>query len=207
MRRVFVIALVLVSLLSAAPALAERAGGTFNFVAPYSGDLFGLDAHKSTRVQDFLVLMNINRSLYIWDTETNKPKLELATKADVSADGKVWTFKLRDDVKFHNGRKLTADDIIWSYNRIISPATKSPSSQFIHVIKGAKEVQEGKAQSIAGLKKIDDLTLQISLENPVDLPYFLLDPGTAILPKEEVEKKGDAFSSDPVGCGPFQFVK
>jgi peptide/nickel transport system substrate-binding protein len=207
MRRAFVIALVLVSLSSAAPALAQRAGGTFNFVAPYSGDLFGLDAHKSTRVQDFLVLMNINRSLYTWDTETNKPKLELATKADVSADGKVWTFKLRDNVKFHNGRKMTADDIIWSYNRIISPATKSPSSQFIHVIKGAKEVQEGKSQNISGLKKIDDLTLQIVLENPVDLPYFLLDPGTAILPKEEVEKKGDVFSSDPVGCGPFQFVK
>jgi len=132
MRRAFVIALVLVSLSSAAPALAQRAGGTFNFVAPYSGDLFGLDAHKSTRVQDFLVLMNINRSLYTWDTETNKPKLELATKADVSADGKVWTFKLRDNVKFHNGRKMTADDIIWSYNRIVSrPPSPRRASSFM----------------------------------------------------------------------------
>jgi len=207
MRRLLLIALVLMSLLPAAPALAERAGGTLHYVAPYGGDLLGLDAHKSTRIQDFLVQTSINHSLYSWEPGVNKPKLELATKADVSADGKVWTFKLRDDVKFHTGRKMTADDIIFSYNRVASPATKSPSTLYVRIIKGAKDVEDGKAQSIAGLKKIDDFTLQITLENAVDLPYFLFYPGTAILPKDEVEKRGDGFSSDPVGCGPFQFVK
>jgi peptide/nickel transport system substrate-binding protein len=208
MRRIASMVLVLAWLLSMAPAFAaERAGGTFNAVAPYTGDLTGLDAHKSVRAQDHLVLRNINRSLYSWDPDVNKPKLELATKVDVSADGKVWTFKLRDNVLFHNGRKMTADDLIWSYNRIASPAVKSPWATFVRIIKGAKEVEDGKAQSISGLKKLDDFTLQIALENPVELPYSLYDPGTAILPKEEVEKKGDAFSSDPVGCGPFQFVK
>ncbi|MFA5027803.1 MAG: ABC transporter substrate-binding protein, partial [Candidatus Methylomirabilota bacterium] len=87
------------------------------------------------------------------------------------------------------------------------PATKSPSTLYVRIIKGARAVEDGKAQSIAGLKKLDDFTLQITLEDPVDLPYFLFYPGTAIVPKEEVEKKGDGFSSDPVGCGPFQFVK
>ena len=208
MRGIVLIALVLASLLPASPTLAaERVGGTFNAVAPYTGDLTGLDAHKSVRAQDLLVLTNINRSLYSWDANANKPKLELATKADVSADGKVWTFKLRDNVRFHNGRTMTADDLIWSYNRIASPTVKSPWATFVRIIKGAKGVEEGKAQSIPGLRKIDDFTLQITLENPVDLPYFLYDPGTAILPKEEVEKRGDGFSSDPVGCGPFQFVK
>src|SRR5450759_2668275 len=115
MRRLLLIALVLMSLLPAAPALAERAGGTLHYVAPYGGDLLGLDAHRSTRIQDFLVQTSINHSLYSWEPGVNKPKLELATKADVSADGKVWTFKLRDDVKFHTGRKMTADDIIFSY--------------------------------------------------------------------------------------------
>lgn len=207
MRRALLLILVLMSLVLAAPALAERAGGTLHFIAPYGGDLLGLDAHKSTRIQDFLVQTSINRSLYSWEPGINKPKLELATKVDVSADGKVWTFKLRDDVKFHHGRKMTADDVIFSYNRVASPATKSPSALYVRNIKGAKDVEDGKAQSIVGLKKIDNLTLQITLENPVDLPYFLFYPGTAILPKDEVEKKGDAFSSDPVGCGPFQFVK
>jgi peptide/nickel transport system substrate-binding protein len=207
MRRVLLTMLALALLVSAAPALAERSGGTLHYVAPYGGDLLGLDAHKSTRIQDFLVMTSLNRSLYSWEPGINKPKLELATKADVSADGKVWTFKLRDDVMFHHGRKMTADDVIFSYTRVASPATKSPSALYVRIIKGAKDVEDGKAQSIAGLRKIDDSTLQITLENPVDLPYFLFQPGTAILPKDEVEKKGDGFSSDPVGCGPFQFVK
>jgi len=207
MRRVVVAALLLLVVLSAGPAAAERAGGALNYVAPYGGDLLGLDAHKSTRVQDFLVLTSMNRSLYSWEPGVNKPKLELATKADVSADGKVWTFKLRKDVKFHNGRTMTADDLIYSYNRVASPATKSPSSRYVRIIKGAKDVEDGKAQGISGLKKLDDFTLQITLESPANLPYSLFDPGTAILPKEEIEKKGDGFSSDPVGCGPFQFVK
>ncbi len=207
MRRLFLTMLILLSVAAAPAAAAERAGGTLNFIAPYGGDLLGLDAHKSTRIQDFLVQTSINRSLYSWEPGVNKPKLELATKVDVSADGKVWTFKLRDDVKFHHGRRMTADDVIFSYNRVASPATKSPSALYVRGIKGAKEVEDGKAQSIAGLKKIDDFTLQITLENPIDLPYFLFWPGAAILPKDEVEKRGDAFSSDPVGCGPFQFVK
>jgi peptide/nickel transport system substrate-binding protein len=207
MRRILLTMLVLLSILPIAPALAERAGGTLNYIAPYGGDLLGLDAHKSTRIQDFLVQTSINRSLYSWEPGVNAPKLELATKVDVSADGKVWTFKLRDDVKFHHGRKMTAEDVIFSYNRIASPATNSPSALYMRNIKGAKDVGEGKAQTIAGLKKIDDFTLQITLESPVDLAYFLFYPGAAILPKDEVEKRGDTFSSDPVGCGPFQFVR
>jgi peptide/nickel transport system substrate-binding protein len=207
MRKTLLVLLLLTTVVWAAPALAERAGGTLNFMAPYGGDLLGLDPHKSTRVQDFLVMMNINRSLYFWEPGVNKPKPELATKVDVSPDGKVWTFALRKDVKFHNGRLMRADDIIYSYNRLASPATKSPSTLYVRIIKGAKDVEDGKAQSIAGLRKLDDFTLQITLENPVDLPYFLFYPGTAIVPREEVEKKGDGFSSDPVGCGPFQFVR
>ena len=53
------------------------------------------------------------------------------------------------------------------------PGDQVPSALFVRIIKGAKDVEDGKAQSIAGLKKIDDYTLQITLENPVDLPYFL----------------------------------
>ena len=57
-----------------------RPGGTLNFVAPYDGDLYGLDPHKCTRIQEFLVLMNIYRSLYRWDPDKSMPVLDLATK-------------------------------------------------------------------------------------------------------------------------------
>jgi peptide/nickel transport system substrate-binding protein len=204
-------AIVVIALL-VVPALGQaqtpRPGGTLNFMAPYGGDLLGLDPHKCTRIQEFLVLMNIYRSLYRWDPDKSMPALDLATQVDVSADGLTYTYHLRKNVKFHNGRLMNADDIIYSYNRIADPNLKSPSVRFVRMIKGAGDVIDGKAQTISGLKKVDDFTLQMTLADPVDPSFSLREPGTAIVPKEAVEGKEDAFNtSAPVGCGPFKFMR
>ena len=152
--------------------------------------------------------MNIYRSLYRWDPDKGMPVLDLATKADVSADGLTYTYHLRKNVKFHNGRLMNADDIIYSYNRIADPNIKSPSMRFVRIIKGAGDVIDGKAQTISGLKKVDDFTLQMTLADPIDPSFSLRDIGTAVVPKEAVEGKEDAFhTSAPVGCGPFKFVR
>jgi peptide/nickel transport system substrate-binding protein len=184
---------------------AARSGGTFNFVLPYGGDVLTLDAHKTPNTNDQIVTININRSLYSWDESANRPKLELGEKVDVSADGLTYKIALRKNVKFHNGRQMTADDIIWSYERVMK--IKSPAARYVRIIKGAKDFEEDKAPRIAGLRKIDNFTLEIGMEQPVDPAYSLYEGGTAILPKEDVEKKGDAFGSDPVGLGPFKFQK
>ncbi len=186
---------------------AARAGGTFNFVVPYGGDVFTLDAHKTPNTNDWIVTININRSLYSWDDEANRPKLELGEKVDASADGSTYRIALRKNVKFQNGRQMKADDIIWSYERIMSRKMTSPSARFVRIIKGAKDFEDGKTPHIAGLRKIDDFTIEIAMESPGDPAYSLYEAGTAILPREEVEKKGDAFGSDPVGLGPFKFAK
>ena len=191
----------------AGEAAAQRSGGTFNFCAPYGGDLSTLDAHRSPAAQDLLVAMNIHRSLYSWDPRNNRSKLELGETVKASADGLTYRISLRKDVKFHNGRKVKVDDVIWSYERIMSPRTASPSAPFLREIKGARDYEEGRANKISGLQKIDDRTLEITMDKPLDPSYTLYDAGTAILPREEVEKKGDAFGLDPVGCGPFKFVK
>jgi peptide/nickel transport system substrate-binding protein len=185
---------------------APRKGGTFVFCAPYGGDIFSLDMHRTARTQDYIVGLNINRSLYKWNAATNHPVLDLATSVDISTDGLVYTFHLRKNVKFHNGRTMTADDIIWSYNRIMTPKTASSAVNDIRNIQGAQDVLDGKATSISGLKKIDDYTLQITLAKPVNLSFPLSLIETAILPKEVVEAEGDAFGLHPVGCGPFKFV-
>jgi peptide/nickel transport system substrate-binding protein len=186
---------------------AQRLGGTFNFCAPYGGDLFTLDPHRSPSTNDWLVAMNIHRGLYSWDAGKNGPKPELAEKVEVSSGGAEYRVWLKKDAVFHNGRKLTADDVIWSYERIMSPRTASPSARFVRGIKGAADYEHGKVKKIAGLRKIDDYTLDITLERPGDPASSLYETGTAVLPREEVEKKGDAFGSDPVGCGPFRFVR
>jgi peptide/nickel transport system substrate-binding protein len=207
MRKVLILTLVLLFGLSASSVFAARSGGTLNTMAPYGGDLFGLDLHKSTRYQDWLVGINIHRSLYKWDTEKNVPALDLAESVTVSDDGLVYTYKLRPNIKFHNGRQLVADDVIWSYTRITTMKPDSPQLRYIKSIKGVEAVNEGKAETISGLKKIENLTFEMTLEDPVDIKYYLWLPGMAIVPKEEVERLGDAFTTNPVGCGPFKFVK
>ena len=209
MRRLYVAcaaALVVLGLM-AGVASAARSGGTFNFVLPYGGDVLTLDAHKTPNTNDQIVTININRSLYSWDENANRPKLELGEKVDVSADGLTYKIALRKGVKFHNGRQMTADDIIWSYERVMNAKTASPAARYVRIIKGAKDFEEGKAPKIAGLRKVDDFTLEIVMDRPVDPAYSLYEGGTAILPKEEVEKKGDAFGAEPVGLGPFKFSK
>ncbi len=209
MRRLYVAcaaALVVLGLM-AGVASAARSGGTFNFVLPYGGDVLTLDAHKTPNTNDQIVTININRSLYSWDENANRPKLELGEKVDVSADGLTYKIALRKGVKFHNGRQMTADDIIWSYERMMNAKTASPAARYVRIIKGAKDFEEGKAPKIAGLRKVDDFTLEITMDRPVDPAYSLYEGGTAILPKEEVEKKGDAFGAEPVGLGPFKFAK
>ena len=189
------------------PALATRPGGTFNWVAPYGGDFHTLDPHVSARTNDYLATINMNRSLYQWNPDSNSPLPELAEKIDVSDDGLTYTYHLRRNIKFHNGRGLTADDVIWSFERIMDPVLASPCARYLRVIKGAQAKEEGKATSLSGLKKIDDYTFSMTLEDPVDPAYPFCEPCSAILPKEEVEAKGQGFGLEPVGCGPFKFVK
>ncbi len=204
---VTLLSVLLVTLVACTSAWAVRSGGTFVFCAPYGGDVYSLDMQRTGNTQDYIVGLNIFRSLYKWDAAQNKPILSLATDVKVSEDGLVYTFKLRDDVKFHNGRRMTADDVIYSYNRIMDPKLASSAALYVKGIKGAADVQAGNADTISGLKKIDDFTLEITLEHPIDLGYQLYKIETAIVPKEVVAAKGDAFGTAPVGCGPFKFVK
>jgi peptide/nickel transport system substrate-binding protein len=208
MKKILSLALIFVLCLGAGTAMAARSGGTLNYMAPYGGDLFGLDPHKSSRYQDHLVGMNIHRGLFKWDAAKSAPVPDIAESYKVSDGGMTWTIKLRKNVMFHHGRKMTADDVLYSFNRISSLKNPvSPQARYLRSIKGAKDVEDGKAKTIAGLEKIDDYTIKITLADPVDLTYFLWLPGVRILPKDKVEELGDKFSTNPVGCGPFKFVK
>jgi len=201
------LSLFLISLFAGSNALAVREGGTFVFCAPYGGDVFSLDMHRTGNTQDYIVGLNIHRSLYKWDASQNKPVPDLATEIKTTDGGSTYTVKLRKNIKFHNGRGVTVDDIIYSYNRIMDPKMASSAAAYVKPIKGAADVQAGKSNSISGLKKIDDYTLKIEMENPTSLGYLLYKIETAIIPKEAVASKGEGFGSSPVGCGPFKFSK
>jgi peptide/nickel transport system substrate-binding protein len=190
---------------SAADAQTPRNGGTLRLTAPYGASFNSMDIHTTPRAQDGIYARILHRTLYNWDTANNKPVLELAKDVSVSGGGLIYTYKLRDDAYFHNGRKMTADDLVWSYTRVMDGSKGFPGARYVRLIKGAVDVEKGQAKEIAGLKKIDDFTLEVTLTDKVDPGFYLFNDTTAILPREAVED--GSINTKPIGLGPFKFVE
>ena len=133
---------------TATVALAQDAtpkqGGRFVFTAPYGNSITSLDITATPHTQDEIVAKAINRSLYRWNPESGKPELDLAESVGTSDDGKTYTYKLKE-ATFHNGDKLDADDVIWSYNRLADPKKALPGAEQMLQILGVTEFQGGNA--------------------------------------------------------------
>ena len=184
-------------------AAGEIHGGTLVFTAPYGSSFATLDVHASANTQEEFITQAIHRALYSWNSIENKPVLELADSEDVSEDGLVHTYHLRKNAVFHNGKPLTADDIIYSYKRIANPKNAYAGASVIATIKGADDYIAGKADEISGLRKIDDNTLEITLAAPVN-PGFPLMQNTTVIYPSNVEDE-TSFAKNPVGLGAFVF--
>lgn len=181
-----------------------RYGGVLVRAAIY-GDAESLDPHHATRVAANMHLMNIFDGL-VYLSEEGLEEPAVAESWDLSADGLVYTFYLREGVLFHNGREVTADDVKYSMERVMDPQNESPHMLRFESIVGAREFIAGEADEVVGLQAVDDYTVRFEL---VDVDNLFLRELTTlagyILPKEEVERLGDRFSENPVGCGPFVF--
>jgi len=134
-----------------------------------------------------------------------------------TGDNKVWTFKIRKGVQFHNSdifdsskktRTITAEDVIYSYTRFCSPESY-PSFVIADSIKGCGDYNAGKAKTVEGLKALDEYTFQIELNKPE--PFFInriTSPWISIFPKEsEIENVKDKWGLIiAVGTGPYKLV-
>src|SRR6266478_4977234 len=191
MRKLIWLAAATVAIAGAGLAEAQdtpRKGGTIRMTAPYAASFGSLDIHTTPRAQDDIVGKALNRTLYNWDSANGKLVLELAKSVTPSEDWLTYTYKLRDDAYFHNGRKMTADDIIWSFTRIMDGSKGYPGARYVRIIKGAGDVEKSQAKEISGLKKIDDFTLEMVLTDNVEPGYYFFGGTTAIVPKEEVDE-------------------
>lgn len=129
---------------------------------------------------------------------------DIAEKWDVLDSGKTYIFHLRKGVKFSTNQLVTAEDIKYSFKRILDPQTASPNTWALEKISGAKEFMSGKAKDITGIEVMDTYTLKLKLDRPFSPFLYLLTTTSAyIVPQDEVTKKGSDFSSSPVGSGPF----
>src|SRR5579871_3925014 len=192
-------------LAASANAQEPRKGGTIRMTAPYGNNISTLDIQATVRAQDDIYGHVVHRTLYIYDSEKGKPVLELAKSVTASPDGLTWTFKLRDDAFFHNGKKMTADDVVYSYTRLMDGKRAFAGARWARIIKGAIDVEKGNATTISGLKKIDDFTLEMTLTDRVDPGFYFYNGNTAIYPVGEADKP--EFLQHPIGLGPFKFVE
>jgi oligopeptide transport system substrate-binding protein len=137
-----------------------------------------------------------------------KPIPALAEFWDASRDGRTWTFYLRRGVKFHHGRELTANDVVYSFTRLLRVNSPGPVADLVKRIQGAEDFIQGKTQHVGGLKAVDRNTLQVVLQQPLapSLAIFGL-ANAAVVPQEIVEKGEDHFGHAPVGTGPFKFIR
>lgn len=128
----------------------------------------------------------------------------LATRYEVSEDRLRYRFHLRTDVYFHDndafelgkGRQLKASDVVFSFRRIIDPATASPGAWIFNE----------RVDSIAPFTAIDDSTFELRLQKPFSpILGVLSNKYCSIVPEEVVKKYGKDFRSHPCGTGPFQF--
>ncbi|WP_336983257.1 MULTISPECIES: ABC transporter substrate-binding protein [unclassified Cedecea] len=133
----------------------------------------------------------------------------LAEKWD-NQDNKVWTFHLRPGIKWSNGEPITAQDVVWSWKRLVDPKTGSPYATYpgtMH-IENANDIAEGKKPvDSLGVKALDANTVQVTLDQPTSA-FLLMLGHTSMVPVSEaaVEKFGDKWTQPAnfVSSGPYK---
>src|SRR5262245_13259706 len=154
------------------------------------------------------IIMNVNRGLVAMDPATLAVTPAVASSWTVSPDGLTYTFRLRDDAFFHNGRAVAAADVVWSFERLLRKETHSPRRWLLEPIRGAGDFAEGKAATVAGLAAPDPHTVVLTLDRPF-APFLgmLTMGGASIVPREVYEDAEKKYLRAPVGCGPFRVAR
>ncbi len=133
------------------------------------------------------------------DPETYEAVPELATHWEAGQDGRKYTFYLRNDVKWTDGRPVTAHDVVWAIRRNIDAKTKSPGWYMLQIIKNAEAFHNGQVKDVAklGVRALDDYTVEFELEH--EASFFPTIAGIRTyypLPREAIEKFGEQWT-DP----------
>jgi len=169
------------------------------------------DPHMNTSIPLFTACKNIYSNLVTTTAKDFTIMPDVAKSWTWSNDNKTIIFKLRDDVFFTDGTKLTANDVKFTFERVFDPnspgfAAFSGVADYLLPAKiiGAKDKSDGKVKEVSGIKVIDDYTISFTLEGPYG-PFvqILAIPCFGILSEKQVEKYGEDYGAHPLGSGPF----
>jgi oligopeptide transport system substrate-binding protein len=170
----------------------------------YRQDLYTLDPALSSDTSSSEYIMQIFGGL-VRSGDDLEPVPDIAESWQISEDGMTYTFHLRHDVKFQDGRQLTAEDFKYSWERACDPETGSlTAATYLGDIVGVEEVLAGAAEGISGVNVIDDYTLEVTIDAPKS--YFLSKltyPTAFVVDRANVEGGGEWWRN-PNGTGPFR---
>jgi peptide/nickel transport system substrate-binding protein len=175
---------------TAVPTVGPAVGGTFVYALRY--DPTTLDFRNAGDGASETIGNFIGAALVGRDPITGDFIPWLATEWTISEDGLTWTFKLREDVKFHNGTPLTAADYAWTLNRVINPDDPSYMAVLL--------------EGMANAEAADDYTLVIHMNYP-NFGLLLGLTATNLQPVSQayVEAQGENYDRNPIGVGPYIF--
>lgn len=177
------------SLAGCTGASSETQEGPDELVLARAGDSESLDPHRTTAAYSSMVMELIYDPLVTLDFDENVHD-GLGTPWEVSDDGTEWTTELHDGIEFHNGDSLTADDVVFTYERALELPSQSAWA----------------LGSMNGVEAVDDMTVRFTFDSP-HAPWetYSAYPGYfGIIPRGPVEDNPDEFATDPVGSGPYQ---
>lgn len=192
MKRIFITGMALSSLVMAPAGAYAR-----EIVVAQSSDLRSSNPGVNRDGNTDSIILHIVEGL-VGYANNGEVKPLLAKSFSVSEDGLTYTFHLREGVRFHNGKTLTAQDVVWNWNRYMAPETKWTC---LPDFDGSRTVK------VTGIKPVDDLTVAMTLEKPSAVFLGLMarpECGyTGIVSPDSVNASGEF--AVPIGTGPFKW--
>lgn len=166
-----------------------------------------IDPAKNSAVDGATLINHAFEGLMKLDKD-NKIVEGQASKYEVNKDETVYTFTLREGIKWSDGEQVKAEDFVYAWQRLVDPKTGADYNYMIDMVKNANEIMAGKKKpKELGIKALDEKTVEVTLTTPT--PYFLevcAFPATFPVRKDIVEANADTWSTDPktyIGNGPY----
>jgi oligopeptide transport system substrate-binding protein len=198
------------AVLTSQQAVAASGSSGSSFTFRLQGEPETLDWNRAHTNAETYLLLNLMEGLLEVNSDLKIEK-RLAESYSISADRKVYTFKLRKGVKWQDGVPLRAGDFVYSWKRLLSPYTAASYAYLLFDVEGAKDFYDGKNRDFSkvGIKALDDATLEVRLRKPI--PYWIYVPTfwvTFPLRQDVVEKHGESWTmpGKMVTLGPYTLL-
>lgn len=177
-------------------------GGTFVFHSESA--VRGMDPHMAFDELSFIPIKLLFDGLLDYDHEAKIVPQLAEEMPTVSADGRVFTFRLRKNIRFHDGTPVTTEDVRWSMEHMLDPNVGSPGFTFYSQLEGLTEYRAGISGHIRGIAVLDSHTIQFHLKAPDQTFLSAMAMTFAYpVPRTLYEQHPQEVSKKPIGTGPF----